>query len=95
MRPVRIAFLADIHANLHALKAALKDIARAGMDQLVSLGDVVGYGAHPAECVDLLRKVRCGGVMGNHDFHVSSESSGVDLILSAGLPEESAFRLLP
>lgn len=78
---MRIAFLADIHGNLHALKAVLKDIAKSGMDQLVSLGDVVGYGAHPAECVDLLQKVRCGGVMGNHDFYTCSPTSGIDVIL--------------
>lgn len=78
---MHIAFLADVHGNLHALKAVLKDIAKSGMDELVSLGDVVGYGAHPAECVDLLRKTRCGGVMGNHDYYVCSETSGVDFIL--------------
>lgn len=42
---MRIALIADIHANLHALKAVLNDIGEAGMDQLVCLGDVVGYGA--------------------------------------------------
>lgn len=78
---MRIALIADIHANLHALKAVLKDIARTGMDDLVCLGDVVGYGAHPAKCIDLLHSVRCKGVMGNHDFYVCSETSGVDLIL--------------
>ncbi len=79
---MRIALLADIHANLHALKAVLKDIAPSGMDSLVSLGDVVGYGANPAECVDLLRKLGCQGVMGNHDFYVSSESPGVESSLA-------------
>ena len=68
-------------ANLHALKAVLADIAKAGMDDLVSLGDVVGYGAHPAERIDPLHRVRSKGVMGNHDYYVSSDSPGIELIL--------------
>ena len=81
---MRIALLADIHANLHALKAVLKDIAPTGADALVSLGDVVGYGANPAECVDLLRKLGCRGVMGNHDYYVSKDGPGIERILSEG-----------
>lgn len=79
---MRIALLTDIHANLHALKAVLKNIAPAGIDSLVNLGDVVGYGAHPAECVDLLRKLDCGGVMGNHDYYVSAGGPGIENILT-------------
>jgi len=82
MPNMRIALLADIHANLHALHAVLKDIGGAGMDTLVNLGDVVGYGAHPAECVDLLRKLGCQGVMGNHDYYVSAGGPGIESILS-------------
>jgi diadenosine tetraphosphatase ApaH/serine/threonine PP2A family protein phosphatase len=78
---MRVAFVADIHANLHAFQAVLRDIAGAGMEVLVNLGDVVGYGAHPAECVELLRKLGTGGVMGNHDFYVSSSGLGIDIIL--------------
>lgn len=78
---MRTALIADIHANLHALKAVLGEIGKAGMDDLLCLGDVVGYGAHPAECVDLLHRVRCKGVMGNHDYYVSTDSPGIELIL--------------
>jgi predicted phosphodiesterase len=45
---MHVAFISDTHANLHALKAVLLDIAKAGADTLVNLGDVVGYGARPA-----------------------------------------------
>lgn len=78
---MRIAFLADIHANLHALHAVLRDIAEADMDQLVFLGDVVGYGAHPAECVELLQRLDCRGVMGNHDFYTISDAPGIEAII--------------
>lgn len=77
-----IAFLADIHANVHALNAVLEDIATTDADRLVCLGDTVGYGPHPGECVDLLRRLKCLAVMGNHDFYVSSDSPGIAQILT-------------
>lgn len=79
---MRIALVSDIHANLHALHAVLKDIASSGVDMLVNLGDVVGYGADPAACVDLLRKLGCEGVMGNHDYYVSSGGPVIEQILA-------------
>lgn len=67
---MRIAFLADIHANLEALTACLADIASQKVDRLVFLGDVVGYGADPKACLDIVRE-KCGTgalvVRGNHD----------------------------
>ena len=90
---MRTALIAGIHANLHALKAVLADIAKAGMDDLVCLGDVVGYGAHPAERIDLLHRVRSKGVMGNHDYYVSSDSPGIELILKE--PETATNPIRP
>lgn len=62
---MRILVLSDIHGNRFGLEAAL-DAAR-GCGAIICLGDVVGYGAHPNECCEILRKrqVRCLG--GNHD----------------------------
>lgn len=64
---MRLALLADIHSNLDALQSVLKEVDRRGVDQIVCLGDVVGYGAEAQACVDLVRE-RCSvTVLGNHD----------------------------
>ena len=64
---MRYAFISDIHANLEALEAVLEDIETQNINDTICLGDIVGYGANPNECVDLVRK-RCSVVLlGNHD----------------------------
>lgn len=65
-----IAILADIHSNLIAFKAVLKDVMKSGAERIIFLGDIVGYGSHPAECVDLVRKLGGECVMGNHDEEI-------------------------
>jgi len=55
---VPTAVISDIHANAPALRAVLADIDRRGITTIVSLGDIVGYGPDPLECVDLVRE-RC------------------------------------
>jgi len=65
---VKTAVISDIHANLEALRAVLEHADAAGAESLICLGDVVGYNADPAACVDLLRSrpgLRC--LLGNHD----------------------------
>jgi len=72
---VRRAVISDVHGNLHALKAVLDSVDRYSPDQIVSLGDTVGYGAHPSECIALVRQ-RCGIVLaGNHDWGVCGRQS--------------------
>lgn len=66
----KIALLADIHSNLIAFKAVLNDVRQSGAERIIFLGDIVGYGSHPAECVDLVRKLGGECVMGNHDHAV-------------------------
>ena len=65
---MRYAVLSDIHANLEALTAVLDALASERIDRYLCLGDVVGYGADPAACLDRLQG--CGAVMvgGNHDL---------------------------
>jgi predicted phosphodiesterase len=64
---VRQALVSDIHGNLEAFHAVLADIASQSVDEILCLGDVVGYGPNPCECLDLVIK-RCKvTVMGNHD----------------------------
>jgi predicted phosphodiesterase len=64
---MRIAVIADIHANLDALQAVLERIHALKVDEIVCLGDIVGYNANPNECVDILRKEKILSVLGNHD----------------------------
>ena len=71
---MRITLLADIHANLEALEACLADAARRGVDRHVFLGDIVGYGADPQACLDIVRSAVAQGalvVRGNHDDAVA------------------------
>jgi len=63
----KIAILSDIHSNLPAFQAVLRDVQASGAKDIVFLGDIVGYGASPAECVDLVRKLGGKCVMGNHE----------------------------
>ena len=65
-----VAILSDIHANLPAFEAVLRDVEECGADRIVFLGDIVGYGAWPAECVDLVRQHGGCCVMGNHDVEI-------------------------
>jgi len=73
---MRCAVLGDIHANLHALEAVLEDARSYGCTEFRFLGDAVGYGAFPSECVDILRKLPGLAVMGNHD-----QAAATDLAL--------------
>ncbi len=61
-------WLADVHANLPAFEAVLDDAGPA--DEIIFLGDIIGYGPHPAACVDLLRDLSPRAVLGNHDAAV-------------------------
>jgi diadenosine tetraphosphatase ApaH/serine/threonine PP2A family protein phosphatase len=66
---MRYALIADIHANLAAFTAVLGDIKRrGGVVELWCLGDVVGYGPDPSQCIELLRKHKHICVAGNHDL---------------------------
>jgi len=61
------AILSDIHGNLEAFQAVLADIDRQKITEIYCLGDIVGYGPNPAECIELVRK-RCKvTLLGNHD----------------------------
>ena len=69
---MKIAFLSDIHSNLQALESVLAHVDTQSIDAIYCLGDVVGYGADPIACLELIRK-RCAGVVaGNHDLAVAT-----------------------
>jgi predicted phosphodiesterase len=70
---LRVAVIADIHANLAALEACLEVVEEAGTDEIWCLGDIVGYGPDPDACTALVRD-RCSLCLaGNHDLAVLGE----------------------
>lgn len=73
-RQARFAVLADIHANLAALRAVLDDMAGLGVEDAIVLGDVVGYGPDPAECIDVLVERGFNVIKGNHDHGIANGS---------------------
>jgi len=73
------AVISDIHANIDALEAVLADIDRRGIQDIVCLGDIVGYGSAPKECLDLVID-RCSIILcGNHDHAVFYEPYNFNL----------------
>lgn len=70
---MRYAILSDIHSNLEALQVALADAKEQKCSHYVCLGDVVGYGPNPRECLEIVRQLNCPTVMGNHDEYCASE----------------------
>jgi predicted phosphodiesterase len=68
--PARVALLSDVHGNLPAFQAVLEDIRSTGVDEIWNLGDLVGYGAQPDECVALARESCDLCLIGNHDLVV-------------------------
>ena len=68
--PGRVAVLSDVHGNLPALRAVLAEIEGEGVDAVWCLGDLVGYGAQPDECVALAREACDVCLVGNHDLVV-------------------------
>ena len=64
----KIAVISDIHSNLDAFKVVLKEIRQLGINDIYCCGDIVGYGAEPNECVELVRKNEIISVKGNHDI---------------------------
>ncbi len=71
---MKYAIIADIHANLEALNVVLEDIKAQGCTHTACLGDVVGYGANPKECLDIIRGMNIPCVKGNHDEMCSVEA---------------------
>ena len=68
---MRIGVISDIHSNIEALKEVLRAVDTLRVDRLVSLGDVVGYGASVNECCELVRTHCEATLLGNHDAAVA------------------------
>jgi diadenosine tetraphosphatase ApaH/serine/threonine PP2A family protein phosphatase len=67
---MRIGILGDIHSNLDALRAVVSALKDRSIDHWVQVGDIVGYGAEPVECIQLVRELGCTVCLGNHDAAV-------------------------
>jgi predicted phosphodiesterase len=65
---MRYAILSDIHANLAAFRAVTEHLNGQGIDEVWNLGDIVGYGPYPNECLELLRSFPHINIAGNHDW---------------------------
>lgn len=71
---MRIGAFSDVHSNLEALTAVSHFLKQEGTQQLLCLGDVVGYGPDPEACIKLLQTVRARIVAGNHDWGVAGRT---------------------
>ena len=67
---MKTAIISDIHANLAALESVLNDISRHGPDEIICLGDIVGYGPEPSQCLNLVRETCSTILMGNHEHAI-------------------------
>jgi len=67
------AIISDVHSNMAALKTVFEDIDRRGIKEVFCLGDIVGYGPEPRECIDLIIERNVISIMGNHDHAVFYE----------------------
>ena len=61
------ALISDVHANLEALTAVLADIRSQNISEIYCLGDIVGYGPNPCECLDEVIRLAQVTILGNHD----------------------------
>ena len=83
---MKIAVVSDIHSNLEALTEVLKEIESIKVDAIYCLGDIVGYGPQPNECIDLIKSVTDKVVVGNHDSAVINQT---DMMLFNSYARES------
>lgn len=65
---MKVAIISDVHANLEALTAVIRDIETQKVEKVLFLGDVVGYGADPNQCIALIDNLCEIKLLGNHDY---------------------------
>lgn len=90
----RLAVISDIHSNLQALTAVWARLDELGIDSVYCLGDVVGYGARPVECLAMIRKNNIRTVQGNHDALIADGSLRLDFNIYSLAAVEHNRRLL-
>jgi predicted phosphodiesterase len=65
---MRYGFFSDVHSNLEALRSVAEDFQKEKLEKIFFLGDAVGYGPDPNECVELIQQLSTKPLMGNHDY---------------------------
>ncbi|MBN2253387.1 MAG: metallophosphoesterase family protein [Kosmotogaceae bacterium] len=85
---MRLAFFSDIHGNLEALEAVLKDIESQNIDRSYCLGDLVGYGPQPEEVVQKIHDLKIPTIMGNYDDAIGNEKESCGCEYSPGRETE-------
>lgn len=68
---MQIAIFGDVHGNIEALTAVLQTLSNLGVEEMYCTGDIVGYGASPRECLELIRDLGIPSVRGNHDDYTT------------------------
>ena len=68
---MRLGIFSDVHANIEAMSAVIDAYQSESIDEYYCLGDVVGYGASPNECADIIRETVVLTILGNHDAAVA------------------------
>lgn len=74
----KIAVIADIHSNLKALNLALNKLEKERVEKIIVCGDVVGYGKQPNQCCEIIQKLNCHVIAGNHDWAVAGKTEYED-----------------
>ena len=67
---MKIAVMSDIHGNLEALDAVLEDISSQRIEEIVCIGDLIGYGPNPEEVIQKIRRIAVCCTMGNHELGI-------------------------
>lgn len=92
----KYAIMGDIHGNLEALETVVKDAKEQGVNSFVCVGDVVGYNANPAECLEMIKELKCVTVRGNHDHYCSHDECLDDFHpLAANVVDWTRHQLTP
>ena len=76
---MRRALISDIHGNLEALEVVLEDIQQQDVDEIYCLGDIIGYGPNPRECIDLVMQHCKVTLLGNHDEGALFDPNGFNI----------------
>ena len=76
---MRRALISDIHGNLEALEVVLDDIKSQGITEVFCLGDIIGYGPNPRECIDRVMETCKITLLGNHDQGAMFDPEGFNI----------------
>jgi predicted phosphodiesterase len=71
--------ISDIHGNYEALEVVLDDIRSQGITEIFCLGDIIGYGPNPRECIDRVMETCCMTLLGNHDQGAMFDPDGFNI----------------